>query len=127
VQVDNGTGTVTTDVSDQVLSVSQRGSRGKVTITIPDLDSIDVTDGSNLVATGKTDSYKITLTSGSNVDAKDLAAKQVSVDFTDGSNASISASDTVDGKLNNGSNLTVSGGGNTSGLQLNDGSNVSTG
>ena len=80
-----------------------------------------------MTATGEADTYSLTLVSGTEARAKDLKAKTVNVDFTSGSIAEISATDTVTGTLNEGSELTVSGGADTSSIQVGDGSEVSTG
>lgn len=127
VEVEASSGSVTTEVSDQVLTLGQNGDDGKATITIPELKSIRLTDGSILTATGEADTYSLTLVSGTEARAKDLKAKTVNVDFTSGSIAEISATDTVTGTLNDGSELTVSGGADTSSVQVGDGSEVSTG
>ena len=111
VQVDNGIGKVATKVSSQVLKVSQTGTRGKVTITIPRLDSVSLADGSDITATGETDSYKLIMVRGSNASAEGLSAKQMTVDLTEACNTDISASDSVDGALKLGSSLKVFGGG----------------
>ena len=127
VEVEASSGSVTTEVSDQVLTLGQTGDDGKAKITIPELKSIRLTDGSILTATGEADTYSLTLVSGTEARAKDLTAKTVNVDFTSGSVAEITASDTVTGSLNDGSELTVSGGADTSTVEVGDGSEISTG
>ena len=127
VEVVEGT-TVTTCVSDEVLYINKTGDEWptNVSVNAPELDSVNVKSASNLTATGATDSYKLTLSSASGASAEGLTAKQVSVDFSKESSGQINASDAVDGVLAGDSNLTVSGGADTSGVEATDGT-ISTG
>ena len=126
VELEAASGSVTTEVSGNTLSLSQTGDDGKATVTIPELSSVRVTNGSKLTATGEAGSYTLTLDSGSEAMARDLSAKTVNVDFSSGSTGEISASDTVAGELDDGSILTVSGGADTAAVEVNDGSEIST-
>ena len=127
VEVEASSGAVTAEVSDEILTLGQTGDDGKAKITVPDINSIRLTDGTVMTAKGETDTYSLTMLSGTEARAKDLTAKTVTVDFTSGSVAEISASDTVTGSMNDGSELTVSGGADTSAVQLDDGSEIRTG
>ena len=127
VEVEASSGAVTAEVSDEILTLGQTGDDGKAKITVPDINSIRLTDGTVMTAKGETDTYSLTMLSGTEARAKDLTAKTVTVDFTSGSVAEISASDTVTGSMNDGSELTVSGGADTSAVQLGDGSEIRTG
>ena len=122
VDVVEGT-TVTTCVSNEVLYINKTGDEWptNVSVNATEIDSINVKSASNLTATGATDSYTLTLSSASGASAEDLTAKQVSVDFSKASSGKVNASDAVDGVLVGESNLTVSGGADTSGVDATDG------
>ena len=122
VDVVEGT-TVTTCVSNEILYIDKTGGEWltNVSITMPEIDSVNVKSASNLTATGATDSYTLTLSSASGASAEDLVAKQVSVDFSKASSGKINVSNAVDGVLTGESDLTVSGGADTSGVDATDG------
>ena len=115
--------TVTTCVSNEILYINKTGEEWltNVSVTMPEIDAVNVKSASNLTASGATDSYTLTLSSASGASAEDLVAKQVSVDFSKASTGKINASNAVDGVLTGESNLTVSGGADTSGVEAADG------
>lgn len=123
------TGEVKTNVSGDILRISQSGSYEgegpRVTVDISQLKSLSITQASNVTASGTTDTYQVTLNQGSNMDASGLRANDVKVQLSNGSNAEIFAADKVTGSLVAGSNLQVRGDADTSGVQVDTGSNLS--
>ena len=127
-QVEIVEGSATTCVSDRVLYVNKTGDEWltNVSVTLPEVDSINVKSASNLAAVGETDTYEISLSSASGASADGLIAQRVSVDFSKDSTGQINASDAIDGNVDGGSVLVVFGGADTSGVVTNDGT-ISTG
>lgn len=126
---DTFTGKVITQVTDQVLLISQEdvgvGEGPSVTVAIPQLKSLVVDQGSTVTASGNVNSYMVKLAQGSNLSAAALRAEKVDVDLDQGSNAEIFAATSVTGSLRSGSNLQVRGDADTAAVMVESGSNLS--
>lgn len=111
---DDFTGTVATNVSGSRLAVSLSGDgiitgRAVVRISVPTLTSVSTEDGAQLTGTGETDSYEAVTSGGSQVQLSELKAKTVRITLTDGSQATVYASEAITASAEDGSELTIVG------------------
>ncbi len=85
------------------------GSGRFVSITMSEVDTIEASGGSDLTATGETDSYQLNASGGSDSDLSGLIASFVAVSVSGGADARIFASESAVGKASGGSDITVLG------------------
>jgi len=85
------------------------GSGRFVSITMSEVDTIETRGGSDLTATGETDSYQLNASGGSDSDLSGLIASFVEVSVSGGADAHIFASESAVGKASGGSDITVLG------------------
>lgn len=81
-----------------------------VEVTMPSVDEIELSGGSDLRGSGEADTYRLTASGGSDADLGDLEARDIVLDASGGSDVRVFASSSVEGEASGGSNVTVFGG-----------------
>ena len=86
------------------------GADRSVTVTMPDVTSIDVSGASSVTATGSTASYRLDASGASQVDLRNLEVVDAEIDVSGASNVDVFATGTVSGSASGASDVTISDG-----------------
>jgi len=115
---DNVIDDVETRVSGTTLNIRYRenfvirniGGGRIVEVTMPSVQEIELSGGSDLTGSGEVDTYRLTASGGSDADLEALEAQDVVLDVSGGSDVRVFASSSVEGEASGGSDVTVYGG-----------------
>lgn len=114
---DNVIDEVVTRVSGDTLIIEYRtgfvgsiGGRGRVIeVTVPTLESIDISGGADLTASGEVATYRIDASGGANADLRELEAEDVEIDVSGGADVTLFATGSVEGDASGGADVTIEG------------------
>ena len=128
---DGYNGKIDTSVKGSTLTIDQGASgvitgRAVVKVTVPLLTAVSAEEGSQVEGSGELDTYQLTAAEGSQAKLSDLKAKSVQVALSEGSQATVYASESVTGSAKEGSQLTVKGSPSTLNVSSEEGSSVTS-
>lgn len=123
---------ITTRVDGSTLKVSTDRHGGvaptgafDVSGTVAALEEVSANDGARIEITGSLGDLSLSASNGASVGSGDLEAATITVDISNGAQATVCATEAVDGKVTNGGRLTVRCGGNVDGVETTGGGAVS--
>lgn len=101
--------TLVVEYADPPRPINRIGGGRVVVVTVDSIEEIELSGGSDIQGSGRDDGYLLTLSGGSDADLRDLEVSRVELEVSGGSDASIYATESVEGDVSGGSSVTIFG------------------